>query len=194
MSCNCTIYACLDVTANDCDSITTNLIANETGVWGMRYEFNGRWFVSALSVTQDTPIVLPTVFNESYIHIINFYNNAAEVFNDTCYTLDTNKIPGSNTSGSIPVPGNAVDYLAYIVVDGTPSTSLVAIGDLTGKEINGGSGIIDARLIGRVVTGASVGGQIYTPDTYSKPKGSNTFTFTNGYESTTGTVIILYTS
>lgn len=173
MSCNCTEYSCLEVLANDCEEITVALTANETGDWVMLYEFNGGWKSVEFAVTNGERLLLPAVFNESYTHLIKFYNGANELVNDTCYMLNTAEIPTTVTA-----PSNDDDmarYYEYIVVSGTPSSEL----NNGRKEINAGSSITDSRLAGRIAIAVSALSADYNSGDFSKLKQSSTLHMTN---------------
>lgn len=101
MACDCTTYACLEVVQNfdDCPgTVELDLAANATGVWTFLYEFNGKWKGGSIDVTNGENIELPWVFNENYIHQIKIYDADGDLFNDTCYKLDTSKIAGNYTT------------------------------------------------------------------------------------------------
>jgi len=196
MACDCEIYECLGTLSADCESIILNLEADETGVWQWRFGFNERWFQQGINVTNGEPIEIPNILNEQYITTMEFINVEGEKFNDKCYTLDTSKLALSSGGVAPDLPSDVVEYLAYIVVTGTPATGLVDIGNgVLGKEIAaGGTSFIDVRLIGLLVTTAETASQSYTPDNFTKVKPSNTFAWTNGMELTEGQIIILYTT
>lgn len=195
MPCECTIYECLNVLSSNCDEIVLDLVADETGIWTMRYEFDEFWFQRDIDVTSGDPILIPNVFNEKYKHTIEFYDVEGEKFNDTCYTLDTSRLPLNSGSGNVPTPSNAVDYLAYIVVSGTPSDGLVDIGNgVMGKEIaEGTESFTDSRLIGKLVTSVETLNQTFTPNQFVKTQPSDTFTLT-GITLFDTQVLILYVS
>lgn len=116
MACNCSTYDCLDVIQqfDDCQSvITLDLKATETGTIKWMYEFNGRWKGGTVDVVQGENIVLPWVFNEHYVHLINFYN-VDGTKQDVCYKLDTSKIAGSFSE---PTPSGGASYLTFEVTE-----------------------------------------------------------------------------
>ena len=90
MSCNCIEYQCLDVDYDVCSSnITLPLNADETGTWVVQVEFNGQRIRLNIEVTYGQPIVIPNILNEGYVHTIRLLNTDKELFNNTCYKLDT---------------------------------------------------------------------------------------------------------
>lgn len=119
--CDCTTYECLEVVQDysECPEVVTiklEATATETLKW--QYEFNGSWKGGTLDVTQGENIVLPWVFNESYVHEIKFYSDDV-LLNDTCYKLDTSKISGTyNTPTS-----SASTFLTFEVTSGMLSTN-----------------------------------------------------------------------
>lgn len=126
MPCDCPAIECLPVapTILQCgDDIVTTLVANQTGIWLMKYEFNGVWFGRDIPVTNAQLITLPNVFNEHYIHRIQFFNNSGSLFNDTCYSLDTASIPTEATNSPVQPSGNTGQFLTIEVeADGTEVT------------------------------------------------------------------------
>ncbi len=166
MSCNCSVYDCIDASiTSDCTSIITNIIANQTGVWIMFFEFNGRWFKEDVTVTNGEVIILPNVFNESYNHIIEFYKTDDSLFNDTCYTLDMNRIA---LGGSPVTPDSSNDVMSYVYVfKDSPDTS-------NPDEQPVGDTVTDNRLIGKTIIDAIGLLQAYSPDTFTQ--GYNTLT------------------
>lgn len=107
--CDCEAIICLNVVPALCaDEITLRLAANETGTWLVFYEFNSRWFGLEVEVIDGQNIVLPYVFNNNYTHNIKFYNTDYELFNDTCYSLNTSTIP---SAGVAPSPSPDLGYL-----------------------------------------------------------------------------------
>lgn len=97
--CDCEAIICLNVVPAICaDEITLRLTADETGTWLVFYEFNSRWFGVEVEVTNGQNIVLPYVFNNNYTHNIKFYNTDYELFNDTCYSLNTASLPANSTT------------------------------------------------------------------------------------------------
>lgn len=144
MSCNCTIYECLPIAPNilQCgEYIATTLLADETGIWTMRYEFNGRWFGEQITVTNDELISIPYVFNESYTHIIEFIKGDGTVFENTCYTLDTNQIMGISPASS-GGGGISVDNWLTVTVQQDGSTFEVAAGYTIWLVFNGQQGLL----------------------------------------------------
>lgn len=132
MACNCTTYTCLELAPRivQCDElILTTLVANQTGTWLMKYEFNGSWFGEEIDVTTGQYIELPFVFNENYNHTIEFYNTSDTLFNDTCYTLDTSKILGSPSTSSATSPSSGGGF-AYdtVTAEAGDSVTMNAIG------------------------------------------------------------------
>lgn len=124
MSCNCTIYECLSIAPNvlQCgDKIVTTLLADESGTWLMRYEFNNRWFGENITVTDGELIELPYVFNEFYTHIIQLYRPDQTLFEDTCWTLDTAQIMGI-APASVSGGGATVGNISTITIDDYTST------------------------------------------------------------------------
>lgn len=171
MACECTTYECLEVVKeyNNCPTIVTlDLQALATGTYSWEYEFNGRWRGGSLEVTQGENIVLPYVFNEYYIHAIKLYDEAGALLNDTCYKLDTSKLPGTYTTTA----QNADLFLPVTVSD--PSGE--GISSMTIAGING-------RTIKLIVADP----QVYTGFTQN----GNTFTMTNGAVFYDGQKIVL---
>lgn len=185
MACNCEEYSCLEVIASDCEDLTVNLTADETGEWTMQYEFNGLWFKETIDVTNGERLTLPAVFNEVYVHTVKFYNTDGELVNDTCYQLDMSIVPSYSPSQTSPVMPS---YFEYIVVSGEPSDGLVN----GRKEIAEGNSITDPRLAGYTVTGVGALSQFYNSGDYTKVKSSSTLTMTNGVSFGDDTVIIVY--
>lgn len=183
MSCNCETYECLEVLANDCETITIDLEANQTGTWAMEYEFNGRWFKEEISVENGENIALPNVFNEAYIHQIKLKNTAGELFNDTCYKLNTNNIPSYTPVTPDTDESEDVKVIEYTIMT-TPDED-------NPNEQPEGHVITDNRLIGYYATSISTQGQSYNSQFYTKAKGSNTLTFTAG-DWADGFVITVY--
>jgi hypothetical protein len=81
----------------------------------MKYEFNGRWFGREISVTNAQVVELPSVFNEQYVHTVQFYNSAAELVNSMCYTLDTAAIATVATLSPLQPGGNTGMYMTVEV-------------------------------------------------------------------------------
>lgn len=97
MPCNCPSYTCLQIAPNvlQCgDDIVTMLLADATGTWLMRYEFNNRWYGENIDLTDGEVIEIPYVFNEFYTHTIQFYRPDQTLYEDTCFTLDTRQLMG----------------------------------------------------------------------------------------------------
>lgn len=108
MACECLEFECLGIAPRifQCgENILTTLLAGETGIWLMRYEFNGRWFGREITVENGALVSIPNVFNEHYIHKIQFYNSTDELVNDKCYTLGTANVTVEPTLSPIqPAP------------------------------------------------------------------------------------------
>jgi hypothetical protein len=90
MSCNCLTYQCLSIDYDPCSNgVQLPINADETGNWLVLIEFNGTWIRLSLEVTEGEPIVIPNVLNGRYVHTIRLLNSDKELFNDTCYKLET---------------------------------------------------------------------------------------------------------
>lgn len=83
----------------------------------MEYEFNGRWVGVQLTVTANEVISLPDVFNESYTHRIKLYNSGSDLFNSTCYELDTRYIVQMGGQSSPIQPGVQGTYITVAAAD-----------------------------------------------------------------------------
>lgn len=108
MACDCEVYECLPVAPNilQCgDDIVTTLIADDTAIWTMAYEFNGSWLAESISVTQSQIIELPNVFNERYNHTIKLYTQEGVLFDETCFILDSSQLLRSGTGVTSPSSG-----------------------------------------------------------------------------------------
>lgn len=172
MACDCTTYECLETVINlePCaDSITLKLPADETGTWLYSYEFNERWFGGSVEVENGVNIVLPFTFNEHYRHTIKFYNSENELWNNTCYTLDTSKIVGVYAQGTVSVQEN--------------------IFNVTVEE--DGSTVTSGKIAGRNVMLVADGAQVYNrqPDNFTQT--GNSFTMTNGVSFAAGQILTI---
>lgn len=181
---------------NPCHTgVSVAIIPDETGTWTAQIEFNGTWISFEIDVVEDEQIIIGThLLNENYVHELRLYNTDNELLG--CYKLQTMYTSGGTNAEPIPV-GDTVEFLAYIVVTGTPASGLVDIGNgVYGKEVAEGDSLTDARLAGLVITTAEIGGQSYTPSilNFTKPQASTVFTWTNGYTMTENDILILYTS
>ena len=171
MDCGCTTYNCLDVVREftNCRSILTlYLQAGETATYSWEYEFNGLWRGGTIEVTTGDNIVLPYVFNEYYIHLIKIYKANGDLLNDTCYKLDTTKLPGNYTTAT-PEDNNTLE---------------VTITDESGQ--GAGSFTVDA-INGRTVKYIIADPQVYTGFTQT----GNQITMTNGVTYYDGQKILL---
>lgn len=124
MSCNCTTYTCLGIAPAifQCgDDIITTLLSTETGLWLMKYEFNGKWFGEEITVTNDQAVEIPNVFNENYNHTIEFYSGDGTLINNTCYTFDVSKLITANNVTS-PSSGTSGGSYFTITADDTSET------------------------------------------------------------------------
>lgn len=177
MACNCTIYACLDVVQQytGCPSVLTlRLPATETTTWPWEFEFNGRWFGGTVDVTTGQNIVLPWVFNEHYIHLIKFYQADGDLFNDTCYKLDTSKVAGSY---SAPSEAAEVSYLT------------VALTEDMLTEVDGQQVVTIAAIAARDIILIADGNQIYNTGSFTQV--GNSWTYTNGAVNGVGQIITI---
>lgn len=176
MGCNCTIYACLGFIDqfNNCpEFLTLDLEADETATWPWKYEFNGRWFGGAIDVTSGSDIILPWVFNEQYIHLIEFYKSDGTLFNDTCYKLNTSKVAGTYTS-------------ANVVADNYLNVTLTAEMLSTGES---GQVVTIPAIAGNTIIGIGDGNQFYSGASFSQS--GDAFTMLNGASFYAGQVITL---
>lgn len=177
MACNCGTYACLDVIQqfNNCpEFLTIDLEADETGTWQWKYEFAGRWFGGTIDVTSGEDIVLPWVFNEQYIHLIEFYKVDGTLFNDTCYKLDTSKVAGTYTT---PTTSES-NYLNVTLTAGMLSM------DGDGQQV-----VTIPAIAGRTIIFVADGNQLYNNGSFTQS--GNSFTYTNGTENYAGQKITL---
>lgn len=130
MACDCELYECLPVAPNilQCgDDIATTLLADESGIWTMAYEFNNSWFAQSISVTNNEIIELPNVFNENYNHTIKLYKTDGSLFDDTCFVLDSGSLLMSRTVTSPSSSGGAGNYIT-VEVEADGSTFEVPAG------------------------------------------------------------------
>lgn len=172
--CNCTEYECLSIVQQYAcaDIVTLRLAAPTTGTYAWEYEFNGRWNGGYIDVTQGENIVLPYVFNESYVHEIKFYYGDGELVNETCYKLDTSKIAGSYTNNDAPQE-NGIN---------------ITVEDESGE---GTTTVTDDSINGRTILLVADGNQIYNSSGFTQSPGSNTFVMTNGAVFTDGQELTL---
>lgn len=174
MACDCTTYACLDFVrqySNCPEFLTVKLEAAATGTYSWEYEFNGRWFGGTIDVTGGQNIVLPWVFNEQYTHLVKFYDENGDLLNDTCYKLDTSKIPGTYTTPS----SGETNYLNVTLTEGMLS--------------EGGTVVTLSTIAGRTVIFVADGNQIYNAGSFTQD--GNEFTMTNGASFYAGQIITL---
>lgn len=181
---------------NPChEGVAVAILPNETGTWTAQIEFNGTWISFEIDVVEDEQIIIGThLLNENYVHELRLYNTDNELFG--CYKLQTMYTRGGTNAEPIPVD-DAVAFLAYIVVAGTPASGLVDIGNgILAKEIAEGASFTDARLADLIVTTASLNGQSYVGQVanYTKSAAGTLFTWTNGTTMTENDVLILYTA
>lgn len=176
MSCNCEAYACLEVLReyDNCrEFLTVVLPSPVTGTIQWEYEFNGMWKGGNIDVTEGQNIVLPWVFNEYYVHDIKFYVNG-ELLNDTCYRLDTSKIPGS-----------------YATPATTESKSLnvTLTADMLSFDDEGNQVVTMPAIGSRTILLIADGNQIYNIASFSQS--GTSFTMTNGAVFYAGQIITL---
>lgn len=179
MACDCTTYTCLDFVrqyTNCPEFLTVELEAAATATYTWEYEFNGRWFGGSIDVTNGENIVLPWVFNESYIHVIKFYDATGDLLNNTCYKLDTNKIPNTYTTPS----SEETNYL---------NVTLTA--DMLSTDGDGNQVVTISGIAGRTIVFVADGNQLYNAGSFSQPEGDNEFTMTNGASFYAGQIITL---
>lgn len=176
MPCNCTIYACLDVVQqyNSCPTVVTlDFEAPGTGTYQWQYEFNGRWYGGTVDVVEGENIVLPWVFNEQYVHLIQFFNNGT-LLNSTCYKLDTSKIAGSY---STPSEAAEVSYLTVTLTE-----------DML-TEVDGQQVVTIAAIAGRPMILIADGNQIYNTGSFTQS--DNSWTYTNEAVNYAGQIITI---
>lgn len=177
MACDCTTYECLDFVrqyTNCPEFLTVKLEAAATTTYSWEYEFNGDWKGGTIDVTTGENIVLPWVFNEHYIHLIKFYDENGDLLNDTCYKLDTSKIPGTYTT-----PSSQVDN--YLNV--TLTAGMLSIDD-EGRQI-----ITIPAIAQRTIIFVADGNQLYNVASFTQD--GNAFTMTNGAVFKSGQIITL---
>lgn len=177
MSCNCETYTCLDFVRqyNNCpEFITVRVQASDTSTYSWEYEFNGRWNGGSIDVTSGENIVLPWVFNEHYVHTIKFYDAEGNLLNNTCYKLDTRKVPGTYTTPDV----GSSNYLKVMLTDG-----MLSINDDNEQVIT--IAAIDSGTI--VFIGD--GNQVYSGASFQQT--GTSFTMKNGASFYAGQIITL---
>lgn len=120
MSCNCETYTCLPVAPAllQCgDNILTSLLAESTTNYIMQYEFNGMWKGVEISVAQGEPIEIPNIFNEQYTHLVKFIKPDGDLYENTCYKLDTSKLTYEAGASSSPYTPSGFSYTTVTVTE-----------------------------------------------------------------------------
>jgi len=157
----CTPIECLGEFCQ-CGDIVLTALSPITGVLLMRGEFNGAVIEKEVNAYAGQPIVVPNVFNETYTHVIGFYNGT-ELVNETRY---------------------AVKIVYCIDLDYVPIPDFDMANSIIFSTMAGSDEATDNRINGRVVTGLMI-------DDLSKNTGyfvaNSTITLTDG--STFGNVL-----
>lgn len=86
MACPCTSY--IRVATDACNEflVLTGVEADETGVWAVEIEFNGRLKCSlSVGVTLGLPVQIPNVLNEAYTHEMRLYRSNGSLVG--CYWI-----------------------------------------------------------------------------------------------------------
>jgi len=134
MSCTCETYQCLAVDYNTCSNgVELPINADETASWSVLIEFNGTWIRLSVDVVDEEPIVIPNILNERYVHTIRLLRANKDLFNNTCYRLQT----GYVNSNTIVPSGSGNPYKETYRLDFTVS-------DETGQTF---TGLIGSELL-----------------------------------------------
>lgn len=141
MSCDCTTHICLEPYYNVCsEGVELDVVADETGTWTARIEFNGLWQQFTFGVEMGEKVVIPASYlNGFYKHDARIYNVAGELVD--CYwinghaTINAGSFTPVDVSGFSYVAeydGNETDTQVFPVLSGA---TLVQVG-YGGQEYN----------------------------------------------------------
>lgn len=142
MSCECETYIVKCIPTNPCTAGTLlDILADETGTWTGRLEFNGAWKFFGLEVEDGIEIsILTTLLNENYVHELKLYKEDGSLFN--CYKLHTQYTANVANAPVPPVAAGQWDWVC-LTANGNTLTSAYLSGEIAPILYMGSGGDIN---------------------------------------------------
>lgn len=151
MSC-CANTVCIDVYLSPCaTSVDTGLVASVAGNWIAIYEFNGVDNQINVTYALNDPIILPNQFNPSYRHSLKLFKPDGNLFNDTCYVLNTHLTLNGNGGGIAPVTPYTVTTNITYKIFASPNPTAGDGSDSNPYQVAAGASITIPQVINKVV-------------------------------------------
>jgi len=116
MACGCENTTCIEVKFNPCSiGAELPLVASETGDITGEIEFNGVWTTFSVGVLEgENIVILTSLLNEYYTHLLKMYNEAGALINNTCYTVKSRAMLNAPDFSVLP-PGEVVEVFNITV-------------------------------------------------------------------------------